>query len=64
VFPFTQTQAVVVVCSVGVIHSKPDICREHIDSCITYNYMLRAPPALFGREVKRSFAPSNESMYL
>ncbi|MDR2383686.1 MAG: hypothetical protein LBD76_07390 [Prevotellaceae bacterium] len=45
VFPFTEPESTGFFRATGTIYSKQYIYREHINSCVTYNYMLRAPPA-------------------
>jgi hypothetical protein len=44
VFPFTETESTGFFRAIETIYSKLYIYREYINSCVTYNYMLRAPP--------------------
>jgi hypothetical protein len=44
IFPFTGTQSTEIVRAVETVYSKSYIYQERNDSCIVYNYMLRAPP--------------------
>ena len=44
VFPFTEPESTGFFRAVETVYSKLYTYREHTNSCVTYNYMLRAPP--------------------